>query len=277
MIAMPFADAESMRICTSAKLHLPLFSGIMYGGRESIVTDAKMSAGSPKKLVFEQFALMARALGNGHRLELLDILVQGERSVERLAEAAHLTINNTSQHLQQLRRAGLVVRRKSGTQAIYALSDPDVLTLVRTLWRVAEHNIGELERVIHRYYRDRDSLEPVTRDELRARLRKGSVIVLDVRPAEEFEAGHIPGAIGIPTTERRRRLKEIPKGHDIVACCRGPYCVYSYDAIETLRPRGFEARRLEGGFVEWLAAGLPIEKGEAQHTIDARGRKHSPV
>jgi len=239
---------------------------------KAIFMDAKMSAGSPKHLVFEQFALMARALGNGHRLELLDILVQGERSVERLAEAAHLTINNTSQHLQQLRRSGLVLRRKSGTQAIYAVSDPDVLTLVRTLWRVAGNNIAELERVIDRYYTNRDSLEPVTRDELRARLRKGSIIVLDVRPADEFAAGHIPGAISIPTTELKRRLKEIPKGHDIVACCRGPYCVYSYDAIETLRPKGFEARRLDGGFVEWLAAGLPIEKGAPQHKIDTRAQ-----
>jgi len=277
MIASRCIQAESMLVPAPVRLHLPIFSGIMYGQLESNFTDADMSAGSPKRLVFEQFALMARALGNGHRLELLDILVQGERSVERLAKAAHLTINNASQHLQQLRRAGLVVRRKSGTQAIYALSDPDVLTLVRTLWRVAEHNIGELESVMHRYYTNRDSLEPVTRDELRAQLRKGSVIVLDVRPAEEFEAGHIPGAISIPTTELRRRLKEIPKGHEIVACCRGPYCVYSYDAIETLRPKGFDTRRLEGGFVEWLAAGLPIERGASQHKVDARARKPSPV
>lgn len=219
-----------------------------------------MSQGSPKRLAFEQFALLGRALGNEHRLELLDILIQGERGVERLAEAAHLTINNASQHLQQLRRAGLVTSRKSGTQVIYSLADPEVITLVRSLRRVAEGNLAELGRVIDRYYRHRDELEPISRDELRARLRKNSVIVLDVRPAEEYAAGHVPGAVCIPVSEIRRRLKEIPKAQDIVACCRGPYCVYSFEAVEILRPRGFSVRRLDGGFSEWLAAGLPIER-----------------
>lgn len=222
-----------------------------------------MSEESPKRLAFEQFALVARALGNEHRLELLDVLIQGERGVERLAQASHLTINNASQHLQQLRRAGLVTSRKSGTQVIYSLTDPEVITLIRTLWRVAEHNVAELAQVIQRYYRNRDGLEPVSRDELRTRLRKGSVMVLDVRPADEYAAGHLPGAVSIPVSEIKRRLKEIPKGRDIVACCRGPYCVYSYEAIEILRPRGFRARRLEGGFSEWLAAGLPIERPRA--------------
>jgi rhodanese-related sulfurtransferase len=214
----------------------------------------------PKLLAFEQFALLARALGSEHRLELLDILIQGERGVERLGQAAGLTINNTSQHLQQLRRAGLVTSRKSGTQVIYSLADPEVITLIRTLRRVAEHNVAELKQIIERFYRDRDSLKPISRDELRARLRKGSVIVLDVRPEDEYAAGHLPGAVSIPVSELKRRLKEIPKGQNIVACCRGPYCVYSYDAIEILRPRGFRVRRLEGGFSEWLAAGLPIER-----------------
>jgi rhodanese-related sulfurtransferase/DNA-binding transcriptional ArsR family regulator len=214
----------------------------------------------PKLLAFEQFALLARALGNEHRLELLDILIQGERGVERLAQAAGLTINNASQHLQQLRRAGLAASRKSGTQVIYSLADPEVITLIRTLRHVAEHNIAELKQVVERFYRDRDGLEPVSCDELRARLRKRSVLVLDVRPADEYAAGHLPGAISIPVSELKRRLREIPKGQEIVACCRGPYCVYSYDAIEILRPRGFRARRLEGGFSEWLAAGLPIER-----------------
>lgn len=219
-----------------------------------------MSGGGPKRLAFEQFALLARALGSEHRLELLDILIQGERGVERLAQAAHLTINNASQHLQQLRRAGLVTSRKSGTQVIYSLADPEVIPLIRNLRRVAEHNLAELGRVIERYYRKRDGLEPVSRDELRTRLRKGSVIVLDVRPADEYAAGHLPGAVSIPVSELKRRLKEIPRGQDIVACCRGPYCVYSYEAIEILRRRGFSARRLEGGFFEWLAAGLPVQR-----------------
>lgn len=217
----------------------------------------------PKLLAFEQFALLARALGSEHRLELLDILIQGERGVERLAQAAHLTINNTSQHLQQLRRAGLVTSRKIGTQVIYSIADPEVITLIRTLRRVAERNIAEINQIIARYYRDRDGLEPISRDELRARLRKRSVIVLDVRPAEEYAAGHLPGAVSIPVSELKQRLKEIPKGQDVVACCRGPYCVYSYDAIEILRPRGFRVRRLEGGFSEWLAAGLPFERSVA--------------
>jgi len=218
----------------------------------------------PKRLAFEQFALVARALGSGHRLELLDILVQGERSVERLAQASGLTITNASQHLQQLRRAGLVTSRKTGTQVIYSLVDPEVITLVRTLWRVTEHNVAELERVVQRYYRGRDGLEPVSRDELKARLRKGSVVVLDVRPADEYAAGHVPGAVSIPVSELKRRLKEIPKGQEIVACCRGPYCVYSYDAIEVLRPKGFNIRRLHGGYLEWMAAGLPIERTDSK-------------
>jgi rhodanese-related sulfurtransferase/DNA-binding HxlR family transcriptional regulator len=219
-----------------------------------------MSEAHPKRLVFQQFALVARALGNEHRLELLDILVQGDRGVERLAQAAGLTINNTSQHLQQLRRAGLVTSRKIGTQVIYSLVDREVITLIRTLWRVAHSNVAELERLIERYYRGRDGLEPISRDELRARLRKGSVVVLDVRPADEYAAGHLPRAMSVPVSELKRRLKEIPKGQDIVACCRGPYCVYSYEAVEILRPRGYRVRRLEGGFSEWLAAGLPIER-----------------
>ncbi|MDE2069228.1 MAG: ArsR family transcriptional regulator [Bradyrhizobium sp.] len=218
----------------------------------------------PKKLAFEQFALVARALGSGHRLELLDILVQGERSVERLAQTSGLTITNASQHLQQLRRAGLVTSRKSGTQVIYSLDDPEVITLVRTLWHVTERNVAELERVIQRYYRGRDGLEPVSRDELKARLRQRSVIVLDVRPADEYASGHVPGAISMPVSELKRRLKEIPKGQEIVACCRGPYCVYSYDAIEVLRPKGFNIRRLQGGYLEWMAAGLPVERADGK-------------
>ena len=214
-----------------------------------------------KQLAFEQFALVARAFGSARRLEMLDLLAQGERGVERLAEAAGLTISNTSQHLQQLRRAGLVVSRKIGTQVIYSLADDEVIALVRALWHVTERNVAELERVVRRYYRDRDSLEPVTGDELQARLRAGSVLVLDVRPEDEFAAGHVPGAVSIPVGELKRRLKEIPRGQEIVACCRGPYCVYSYDAIDILRPRGFKARRLDGGYLEWLAARLPIERG----------------
>ncbi|MBI4206397.1 MAG: metalloregulator ArsR/SmtB family transcription factor [Betaproteobacteria bacterium] len=227
----------------------------------------------PKKLAFEQFAVVGRALGSGHRLELLDVLVQGERSVEALAQASGLLVNNASQHLQHLRRAGLVTSRKAGKQVIYALADMEVITLVKALRRVAERNLAEIGQLIDRYYRHRDGLEAVSRDELLARIRNRSVVVLDVRPAVEYAAGHLPGAISIPATDLKRRLKELPKGREIVACCRGPYCVYSYDAIDVLRPRGFNVRRLEGGFLEWFAAGLPIER-PGQPVARARQRGH---
>ncbi len=179
-------------------------SGIVNGTRKPQVS-------GPKQLAFDQFARLARALGSPHRLELLDILAQGERSVERLAEAAHLPLSNASQHLQQLRRAGLVVTRKAGTHVIYSLPGPEVIDLIRTLWRVGERNLAELERIIQQYYRNRDSLEPVARDELLGRLRRRSVIVIDVRPEEEYAAGHVQGAISIPVTELQRRLKQIPE------------------------------------------------------------------
>lgn len=215
---------------------------------------------NPKQLAFEQFSMVGRALGSGHRLELLDVLAQGERSVEALARASGLLVNNASQHLQQLRRAGLVACRKVGTQVIYSLADIEVIALVRALRKVAERNLAEIGQLIDRYYRNRDSLEPVSRDELLARLRNRSVVLLDVRPTEEYAAAHVPGAISIPVAQLKRRLKELPKGRKIVACCRGPYCVYSYDAIDVLRPKGFDVRRLDGGFLEWLAAGFPIER-----------------
>jgi len=223
----------------------------------------------PKQLAYEQFALVAKAFGSSHRLELLEILAQGERAVERLAQAAGLTVGNTSQHLQQLRRAGLVTAKKAGTQVIYALADPEIVTLVRTLWRIAERNTAEVGRVVQRYYRERDSLEPVSRDELRKRLRAHSVLVLDVRPGDEYAAGHVPDAVSVPVSELKRRLKQIPKGRDIVACCRGPYCVYSYEAVEILRAAGYRARRLEGGFLEWRAAGLPVTR-EPSNSLRAR-------
>jgi len=222
-----------------------------------------VAATSPKHLAFEQFALVGRAVGSGPRLELLDILAQGERSVERLAEAAHLKIGNASQHLHHLRRAGLVTSRKMGTTVIYALTSPDVILLVRALWRVAENNLAEVERIVQHFYRERDGLEPISRDELQRRLRAKSVLVLDVRPADEYAAAHLPGAVSIPVTELKRRLKEVPRGRDIVACCRGPYCVYSYEAIEILRRAGYSARRLDGGFLEWRVAGLPLTSSAA--------------
>lgn len=218
-----------------------------------------MSASNPKRLAFEQFAAVARALGNGHRLELLDILVQGERSVDRLAEASGLSVANASQHLQHLWRARLVTRRRAGTQILYAVSCPESIALVRALWKFAECNVSELQRIVRDYYRDRDSLEPMSRDDLMARIKKNEIYVLDVRPSEEYAAGHLPGAVSIPLDELKRRLKRVPKGKEIVACCRGPYCVYAYDAVSILRKAGYSARRLQGGFMEWREAGLPVE------------------
>jgi len=213
----------------------------------------------PKQLAFDQFARLARALGSPHRLELLDILAQGERSVERLAEAAHLPLSNASQHLQQLRRAGLVVTRKAGTHIIYSLPGPEIIDLIRTLWRVGERNLAELERIIQQYYRNRDSLEPVARDELLGRLRRRSVIVIDVRPEEC--RGTCAGSDQYSGHRAAASSEADPRGSDIVACCRGPYCVYSYQAIEILRAAGFSARRLHGGFLEWQANGLPVDRG----------------
>lgn len=211
-----------------------------------------------KKLIFEQFALVGQALSSGHRLELLDLLVQGERSVDALARASGLTFANASQYLLQLRRAGLVTSRRDGKRVIYALSDPQVWDVVRAVRAVAERNLASVGSLVRQYYTDRDSLEPISRDELQARVAAGSVLVLDVRPAMEYAAGHLPGAVSIPLDELAERLDELPSGIDIVACCRGPYCVYAYDALELLRPNGFSARRLDGGFSEWLAADLPV-------------------
>lgn len=179
--------------------------------------------------------------------------------MERLAHLTGMSVTNTSQHLQQLKRVGLVATRRDGTYIFYALADPEIVTLVRTLWHVTKRNVAELEQVVQRYYCGRDDMEPVTRDELKRLIRKRTVIVLDVRPQEEWAAGHVPSAVSVPVHELKRRLDEIPSGHEIVACCRGPYCVYSYEAIDILRPLGFKVRRLEGGFIEWLSAGLPVE------------------
>ncbi len=218
-----------------------------------------MSSENPKRMLFEQFAAVARTLGNGHRLELLELLAQGERSVERLAELSGLAIANASQHLQNLRRAGLVTTRREGKRIFYRLSDETVVSLLGSLRKVAERNVAEVERVVAGYFRERDSLEPVSRQELIRRMRRGLATVIDVRPQEEFAAGHISGAINVPLKDLARRLKELPSAKEVVAYCRGPYCVLSYEAVWALRHRGFKARRLEDGYPEWKIAGLPVE------------------
>jgi rhodanese-related sulfurtransferase/predicted transcriptional regulator len=219
-----------------------------------------MSSHNPKRAIFEQFAVVARSLGSAHRLELLELLAQTERSVEQLARLSGLTIANASQHLQQLRRSGLVEARRDGKRVLYRLADAEVVALLAALRRITERNVGALEKVLNSYFRERDSLEPVSRKELLHRMRDGLVSVIDARPPEEFAAGHLPGAINLPLSELRRRLRELPRGQEIVAYCRGQYCVLSYEVVAELRKRGFKAFRLEDGYPEWKAAGLPVER-----------------
>jgi len=222
-----------------------------------------MSTENPKRRLFELFATVAKALGHGHRLELLEHLAQGERGVDGLAELSDLTIANTSQHLQHLRRAGLVVSRREGKHVLYRLTDDAVIGLLGSLRLVAERNLADVDRVVDGYFRDRDSFEPVTRADLMGRSRDGLVTVLDVRPEEEFQLGHVPGAVNIPLGDLQRRLGELDPKQEIVAYCRGPWCVLSFEAVAALRQRGFAARRLEDGLPEWQAAGLPVERVSA--------------
>jgi ArsR family transcriptional regulator len=218
-----------------------------------------MSSRSPKSAVFAGFAEVAKALGHGHRLEMLELLAQGERSVEALAERAGLSIANASQHLRLMRRAGLLASRRDGKRVLYGLSDSSVLDLTAALRRVAERNLAEVREVIGGYFHGRDALEPVSLRELARRLKDGLITVLDVRPEDEFAAGHLPRAVNIPLRELAQRLRNIPRDREAVAYCRGPYCVLAFEAVALLRERGFKARRLEDGFPEWKAAGLPVE------------------
>jgi len=221
-----------------------------------------MSSLGPKQHVFASLAAIAQALGHAHRLEMLEHLAQGERSVEDLADRAGITLANCSRHLQLLRRAGLVEGRREGKRVFYRLAGEDaVIGLLNALSRVGERNSAEIARVMASYFRARDELEPVSRTELLVRLRAGAAAVLDVRPEDEFQQGHLPGALNIPLAQLERRLAELPPDREIVAYCRGPWCVLSFEAVAALRQRGFQARRLEDGFPEWKVAGLPIGPG----------------
>ncbi len=217
------------------------------------------TATSPRHRLFTHFAAVARALGHEHRLELLHILGQGERSVEALAARSGQSFANTSQHLQHLRRAGLVEVRREGKHAVYRLADDAVLALLSALRRVAERNLAEVAQIIATYFADRTRLEAVSREELLARLEEGSIILLDVRPEDEYAAGHLPGALNLPLDRLDAAIATLPRDREVVAYCRGPYCVLSVEAVEALRARGFKARRLKDGFIEWRAAGLAVE------------------
>lgn len=224
-----------------------------------------MSSGNPKHQLLAQFALVAKAAGHADRLELLEQLGQGERSVEMLAQKAGLSVASTSQHLQQLRRAGLVDCRRDRKYVLYRLADADVVKLLGALRDVAERGIAEVGRIVRAYFHDRDSMAPVSRQELLEQSRQGLVTVLDVRPADEFAAGHLPGALNIPLSELERRLSLLDPSIQVVAYCRSSYCLLSFEAVSILRARGFDARRLEEGLPEWKAACLPVERKAEDH------------
>ena len=218
-----------------------------------------MSTDAVKRELYQSIAKVAQALASGNRLQLLEFMAQGERSVDALAAMAGVTMANASQHLQALRRAGLVTARKEGQRVYYRVAGDDVVRLYDGLRVVAESRLAEVRQLVNEFLGDRGALEPVLAEELLARAKKGLVTVLDVRPREEFEAGHLPGAVNIPMDRLESELARLPRKREVVAYCRGPYCLMSFDAVLKLRQRGWKARRLNEGFPEWKAAGLPTE------------------
>lgn len=209
--------------------------------------------------LFNQFARVGKALSNGNRLELLEFLAQAERSVDELAKVSGLSVANTSQHLQQLRQAGLVISRKQGLKVYYSLSGDDVIHLLDGLRQVAERHIADVQQLLSSVLSRKDDLEPVPREALLQRVRDGLVTVLDVRPPEEYVAGHVPGAVNVPLDELEAYLDGLDKSQEVVAYCRGPHCVLAFDAVSMAREKGIKAQRLEEGFPEWKLAGYPIE------------------
>lgn len=217
---------------------------------------------SPKKQIFTHFAQIAKAMASPNRLELLEALAQGERSVDKLAAATGMPIANTSHHLQVLREGGLVRSRKEGVQVIYSLSDDEVPQMLGCLRRVGERHLAEVELIVREHFANDEGLRPVNHRELTALLKSGEALVLDVRPPEEYEAGHIPGAVNIPIQSLPQRLTELPRGKEVVAYCRGPYCMLAVEAVKRLRKRGYRARRFEDGFPEWKSEGRPVAVGK---------------
>jgi rhodanese-related sulfurtransferase len=212
-----------------------------------------------KDQLFEQFARIGKALANPHRLEIVDLLAQGERTVEDLAREAGMSVANTSRHLQELRAARLVEVRRDGLYGYYRLADERVFGVWRAMRELGDARLAEIDRLVETYLTDRDSLEAVCAEELLAKNREGGVVVLDVRPEQEFRAGHIPGAHSVPLERLEAYLEEIPEDQEVVAYCRGPYCMFSDEAVDLLRSRGYRARRLAEGLPDWRAAGLPVE------------------
>lgn len=216
-----------------------------------------------KNHLYEQFARIGKALSSSHRLELLEVLAQGEHSVETLAQETDMSVANASQHLQVLRSAQLVEVRREGVYQYYRLADEPVFALWQAMRRVGESRIAEIDRIVQTYLHDRSLLQPISAAELLQRLIEGNILLLDVRPAEEYAAGHLPGALSIPIAELANRLVELPREKEIVAYCRGPYCVFADEAVSLLRTHGYDAHRLEQGLPDWRVLGLPVisEKG----------------
>jgi rhodanese-related sulfurtransferase/DNA-binding transcriptional ArsR family regulator len=219
---------------------------------------------SPKKQLFVHLARVAKAMASPNRLELLEALAQGERSVEGLATATGMSVANTSHHLRVLREGGLVLTRKEGVQVIYSLSDDEIPQLLACQRHVAERHQAQVERILREHFTEQNGLTPVTHDELMALVQNGEGVVIDVRPAAEYEAGHIPGAVNLPLESLSKCLTELPRQRKVVAYCRGPYCMLAVEAVKQLRLHGFRARRLQDGFPEWKAEKRPVATGK-QH------------
>jgi len=220
-----------------------------------------LPAKSPRSQLLEQFANVAKALGHPHRLDLLEYLGQGERSVDALAKLVGQSVANTSQHLQYLRRAGLVTSEKRGLYVFYDIAGGDVVDLYTALRTTTERHTAEIDKIVSGYFNERDGLEALSRNELLTRTKEGLVTLLDVRPTDEYEAGHLPDAVNMQLPELEKRLGELPKNLEVIAYCRGPYCFLAFEAVAELRKKGYKVRRLEDGYPEWKAAGLPVETG----------------
>jgi rhodanese-related sulfurtransferase/DNA-binding transcriptional ArsR family regulator len=219
-----------------------------------------------KNQLYEQFARIGKALASAHRLEILEVLAQGEHSVEELAKETGMSVANASQHLQVLRAAQLVEVRREGVYIYYRLADEQVFTLWQAMRQVGEARIAEIDRIVDSYLHDRNLLKPISAVELLQRLVEGDIVLLDVRPVEEYAAGHLPDALSIPVAELEARLPELSQDKEIVAYCRGPYCVFADEAVTLLRTNGYNARRLEQGLPDWRALGLPVESGKGEHS-----------
>jgi rhodanese-related sulfurtransferase/DNA-binding transcriptional ArsR family regulator len=219
-----------------------------------------MSSDPAKERLYQAIGRVAAALGSAGRLQILELVAQGERSVDALARMTGLSVANTSKHLQALRQAGLVNARKEGLRVYYSIAGDDVSLLLSSLRGVAERRAADVDKLLQAWLAHRDELDPVPAREVLARLKNGLITVLDVRPAEEYAAGHLPGAINVPVDRLEKFLSKLPKRKEVLAYCRGPYCLMSFEAVEKLRKRGFKAKRLENGYPEWRAAGLPVER-----------------